>query len=103
GSGWLVGCEWTRSLPRLPPPDWLPAASYPTPRPSSAHAYLSTSSTCTRNVGGRVIPRAAAVFRLTTNGNLSTRSRGGSAGFAPCRILWPKTAERWHSSRLSPP
>ena len=74
-----------------------------TPRPSSAHAYLSTSSTCARNVGGRVTPRSAAVFRLTTNGNLSTRSMEMSAGVAPCRILWTKTAERWHSSRLSTP
>ena len=51
------------------------------------HAYLITSSARIRRVGGSVIPRACAVWRLMTNVNFVGCSTGKSAGMAPFRIL----------------
>jgi hypothetical protein len=50
-------------------------------------AYLITLSTRIRRVGGIVIPRASAVFRLRISVNFVGCSTGRSAGFAPLRIL----------------
>ena len=46
-----------------------------------------TSSAVASNMGGTVMPSAAAVLRLITRSNFSGRCIGKSMGFALCKIF----------------
>src|SRR5262249_52006848 len=56
-------------------------------RDELAAFHSITSSARASSVGGRVMPRAAAVSTFTTRSNLVGCSTGMSPGFAPRRIL----------------